>query len=165
MKDFTKVINPGKDIDGNIFCKIEYSNNRLRISGVVSPTSNSNYRGSCGQIMDNLLNCKPGKDWDYEKIEMLYDIWNQYHLNDMLAGSPNQRACLAMHKLGNPGERVDYDTALEILGNAGIQPDPDYLHNEKPYKYGTAWLSIDIPEPILKWLYNLPETTIIPVWV
>ena len=33
------------------------------------------------------------------------------------------------------------------------------------YKYGTAWLKEEIPEDIIKWLSDLPETKIKPAWV
>ena len=33
------------------------------------------------------------------------------------------------------------------------------------YKYGTAWLKEEVPENIIKWLEDLPETKIEPAWV
>lgn len=33
------------------------------------------------------------------------------------------------------------------------------------YKYGTSWLKEDVPEDVLQFLYNLPDTTREPAWV
>jgi hypothetical protein len=33
------------------------------------------------------------------------------------------------------------------------------------YKYGTKWLHEDVPENILEWLYNLPDTDKNPAWI
>ena len=33
------------------------------------------------------------------------------------------------------------------------------------YKYGTAWLKEDVPQDVIEWLKNLPETTEHPAWV
>lgn len=33
------------------------------------------------------------------------------------------------------------------------------------YKYGTAWKTEQVPEDVLQFLYNLPDTTRLPAWV
>ena len=33
------------------------------------------------------------------------------------------------------------------------------------YKYGTAWLKEEVPEDVIQWLKELPETTVEPAWV
>lgn len=33
------------------------------------------------------------------------------------------------------------------------------------YKYGTKWIKEDVPQEIIDWLFNLPETRIKPAWV
>jgi hypothetical protein len=33
------------------------------------------------------------------------------------------------------------------------------------YKYGTSWLKEDVPEDVIRWLGNLPDTKKTPAWV
>lgn len=33
------------------------------------------------------------------------------------------------------------------------------------YKYGTAWQKEDVPQEVIDWLFNLPDTEIRPAWV
>lgn len=33
------------------------------------------------------------------------------------------------------------------------------------YKYGTKWIKEDVPQEVIDWLFNLPETKIKPAWV
>lgn len=43
-----KVIHIGRGEYGNIFCKIEFNDGKLSITGVDGPTRDGNCRGSCG---------------------------------------------------------------------------------------------------------------------
>ena len=33
------------------------------------------------------------------------------------------------------------------------------------YKYGTSWKKEEVPEEIIKWLFDLPETEVKPAWI
>ena len=64
MKNFKRVINPctnevyiynDKERPVNSFCKIEYQDGQLSITGVIGPKSNGDPWGSCGQC--GLLIC------------------------------------------------------------------------------------------------------------
>lgn len=114
--DFRKVIRPGKANSPweknkhDIFCKIEYKEKKLSISGVVGPLANGNAFGGCGQIdiefehkdkkeNDNRYEelIKPenfifAKGWDKEKWYEFLHIWKVWHLNDMKAGCEHQEA-------------------------------------------------------------------------
>lgn len=57
------------------------------------------------------------------------------------------------------GYPVSYYTwAGEQLAAHGLNPDPNYLHNGAPYKYGSAWLEVPVPAEVLEELFGLPES-------
>ena len=60
-------------------------------------------------------------------------------------------------------------TEESTLGWLSPEEHPDGILS-KPcpvcgYKYGTSWLKEDVPEDVLQFLYNLPDTTREPAWV
>lgn len=169
MENFIKTIRPGK-IDHpngvnlmNVYCSIEYKDGRLSISGVEGPLSNGNCLGSCGQIEMSL---KPedfkefARGWDKTKVAKFLEIWREWHLNDMQAGSPRQTEFLKK----NPSLK-NYSDALAALEKNGLSPDIEYQHEGKPYKYGHAWLKKEVPKDVLEWLKNLQNTDQKPAWV
>ena len=80
-------------------------------------------------------------------------VWRDYHLNDMRAGSPAQEALLKskeperLKSLAHPVSH--YDWASNVLAEAGLNPDPNHLHNGVPYRYGSAWLKRELPMEII----------------
>lgn len=93
---FSKVVNIGTGRDGAIFCKIEFTEGRLSISGVEGPKRNGDCRGACGQIVmhlkDEVQNITPAEGWTREAIAHFFDVWDRWHLNDCRAGCEHQRA-------------------------------------------------------------------------
>lgn len=87
--------------------------------------------------------------------QQMLDIWEHWHLNDMQAGSPRQ-----MEFLGKNQEKIDkndyYQSALQMLKDANLSPDMEYLHNGKPYEYGTAWLTVELPESVIAMINSWP---------
>lgn len=89
MKAFEKVVNPclckvnGGAVLFHAYAKIEYDGKRLSISGVVGPTPNGNFRGSCGQCVDEIRGGKPEGLWTAEMLAKFCDVWDRWHLNDM----------------------------------------------------------------------------------
>lgn len=103
MKNFKKIINPctnevyiynGKERRVNSFCKIEYQDGQLSITGVIGPKSNGDCWGSCGQCVDEIRKGEPTKEWTPEMLQKFCDIWDEWHLNDM------RPYCSHMKKLG-----------------------------------------------------------------
>lgn len=103
MKNFKKIINPctnevyiynDKKRSVNSFCKIEYQDGKLSITGVIGPKSNGNCWGSCGQCVDEIRKGEPTKEWTPEMLQKFCDIWDEWHLNDM------RPYCSHMKKLG-----------------------------------------------------------------
>lgn len=164
-----KVINPGivnigRAKGANLYCKIEIENGKLSISGVEGPLPSGNALGSCGQIdMHQWEFKKYSKGWDSVKVKQFRKVWSDYHLNDMQAGSPKQTLAIEAWKLG--GAVYSYESACAMLKELGILIDESYIHNGKPYQYGTAWLSKELPSEIISFLSSLPSTTNQPAWV
>lgn len=154
MKDFKKIINPF----GSTFCKIKFVDGKLSISGVEGPLSNGNCRGSCGQI--NPLEPKAlHEGWTFQMLHRLNEIWDEYHLNDMKAGTPEQEAFIKCWKKFHKYEYTDVCRALKDVGLYEVDLDGE------PYKYGHKWLSIEVPQDVLEFLFGLPETKKTPAWV
>lgn len=160
-----KTIHIGTTRDGGLFCSIKLENGNLSISGVVGPMRNGNARGSCGQIiMDDwkFLNYAPG--WSAKLVEQFRAVWEEWHLNDMVAGSPDQMAWISANPLDYKYPKSWYSVYSDALRNAGLNPDPNYLHKGKPYKFGSAWLRKEIPADVIAFLESLPETDVMPAW-
>lgn len=94
---------------------------------------------SCGQMLDEVLSLFP----DHELVQRIHKVWKKWHLNDMTAGSPRQEAHLENLNINN------YDQAISALTEAGLEPDTEYMHNEQPYHYGTAWLQTELPQSVV----------------
>lgn len=86
-KIMSKIINPCmcNTYEGKAkgFCKIEFENGNLSISGVIGPKRNGNAKGSCGQCVDDIRNGDPLPGWDREMLNCFCDIWEKWHLNGM----------------------------------------------------------------------------------
>lgn len=154
-----RLLNPGRTAAGDLFIELNVADGRLSITGVEGPKANGDARGSSGQCMDTLreiITFAPG--WNRTMVNRLYDIWDEWHLNDMQAGSPAQTAYLkTAYDPGSPGDY--YTWAVTVLEQAGLHPDPNYLHNGKPYHYGHAWLTVEVPQAVIDELSALPEST------
>jgi hypothetical protein len=153
-----KVIRVGRCPDGDVYCKIELTNGKLSISGVIGPMANGNCRGSAGQIIMSdwgITEYAPG--WSPEAEKWFRDAWDRWHLNDMKAGTPAQEAELRKHEF--PGYPVShYDWSREVLTKAGLQPD-------NGYSYGSKWLREEVPKFVVDFLESLPVADRKPVWV
>ena len=166
ISQINKVVAIGTTDAGTTFCKIVYKYSKLSITGVEGPRPNGDCRGSCGQIvMSEWEFSRFYEGWNAGKVAKFRAIWNKWHLNDMRAGSPDQEAYLEANPVTAVYPESHYDKACKALEAVGLNPDPGYLRDEKPYKYGSAWLKESVPEDVLEWLDALPETTITPAWV
>ena len=143
-----------------IFAKVKFEDGKFTISAVEGPMKSGNCKGSAGQCRESLLTCLPEGDLSKEQLEKLYAIWNEWHLNDLQAGSPDQEKFLEQQS-----NDYDYNTACTVLEAAGLNPDPNYMHNDEPYRYGSAWLRKEVPEDVIEWVFNLPSTSRSPNWV
>lgn len=151
---------------GFTFCKIKFESGNLSISGVEGPKSNGDCRGSCGQIIMHEWNFDSLSDgWSPELVEKFREIWEEWNLNDLTAVSPAQAAWIKANKLDYAYPKSHYQVYADALTEAGINPDPDFLHEGKPYKYGHAWLRREVPNDVIAFIESLPESKTIPAWV
>lgn len=51
----------------------------------------------------------------------------------------------------------DFSVKKEFLKDQKLEPDTNYLYNNKPYSYGSAWLHVELPEDIEDQLTELSE--------
>lgn len=158
MKTINKTVRIGKGPEGNVFCKIKFDGKKLSISGIEGPMRNGDCRGSCGQILDHITISEFADGWSKELANQFVSYWSDWHLNDMQAGTPKQTAFIENYKASHPDWRYDYTEVCNILKEANIYDDDGY-------KYGTAWLSVEVPSEVIDFLDNLPETDIAPAWV
>ncbi len=97
MKDFKKTVRLGMDATcANIFCKVEFADGRLSISGVEGPLKSGECRGGCGQIGGDYLTGKskithPAPGWDEAKLKKFFEVWEEWHLNDMTPNCEHQK--------------------------------------------------------------------------
>ena len=182
MENFRKVVNPcmcdtGRSRLSRGFAEIKYQDGRLSICGVVGPMSNGNCMGSAGQCVDSfrdaLAHGKTCEGWSVGMLVKFCNIWDRWHLNDM------RPYCAHMKKLGWDKEASE---TIEVAGRFSwekpkmerrgwVRFDKDergILCKPCPvcgYEYGTKWLFEEVPEEILEWLKNLPDTKVRPAWV
>lgn len=117
-----------------------------------------------GQCFDDLINEYP----ELKKNDLfmeVYDLWKNYHLNDMHAGTPEQEA--AIEKWKADGNKYDYKEACKYLETVGLYEVPiETAHfnnpgakkpDEKTYRYGHGWLKEEIPEADIARIESLIE--------
>ena len=99
----------------------------------------------CGQCINTINQYLK----DNKLFNCIYEIWKEYHLNDLTAGSPKQEEYLKNTKTEG------YDDNCKKLDQADLLTDNSYLHNGKPYRYGSAWLKTKIPSEVQKQIRTL----------
>ena len=150
MENFEKTVFIGRtDRAEAVTVKIKFTDSKLSITGTIG-------RDHGGQIIGSAWDLESyGHGIDAETVQELRRIWGKWHLNDLQAGSPAQTAFLEANPVT---DRANYYTAATAaLAAAGLNPAPDYIHDGKPYFYGSAWLRIEVPAEVLHWLHQLPE--------
>jgi hypothetical protein len=110
-----------------------------------------------GQCFDTILN-------DFPKVKKnpifmeVYDLWENYHLNNFHAGTKAQedllKEAVKNRELNTYGAN-NYKETCAYLESKDMLYDKDYLVSKKqkdgntikvPYQYGTGWLKEEIPE-------------------
>ncbi len=134
-----------RDADGcAVYVDISMKNGVLSITGTIVDDSGSRSSGQC----QGSIKCAS----KYQKA--LVDLWNRWHLNDLRACCPHQRA-LGWHI--KAGEIVEY---LDLYGRRKTSP-VGFLREDvhscgllcKPcpvcgYEYGSAWKREELPPKI-----------------
>lgn len=167
-----KIINPVKcEINGRFergFCKIEFSEGKLSISGVIGPRRNGDCRGSCGQCVDEIREGTPAEGWTKEMVDQFCDIWEKWHLNDMRPYCPHQKE-LGWDKLaGKPVTLYNYrlnrmafnkKKAAENAALNALRRGETFSPTEEQVLFATIPYSVKLPEEISgeNALYYEPE--------
>lgn len=78
----------------SVYCKIEFDNMRLSITGVIGPDRRGNAAGGAGQIHGELIpsNFHFAEGWNAARLIKFKETWERWHLNDMRAGCEHQEA-------------------------------------------------------------------------
>jgi hypothetical protein len=117
----------------------------LSISGYgqYRPHQDHSYGGQIqSDVKSNIhsFNRKSTKD-----IRRILNIWNEYHLNDLQAGTKKQMECLKDNKEiieRKGGLNHHYEVCCEVLKTAG-------LFEDNGIKYGHVWLAKPIPPEVI----------------
>lgn len=145
----------------SVYCRIQYSHDGvLSITGVEGPLPSGNSLGGCGQINNHLeeriFNFAPG--WDKHVLAEFLAVWNAWHLNHMRPGTPKQLAMLQEAASHDLSATKDYDWSCDVLERNGLLVD-------NGYRYGTAWLKVEVPASVVFFLRSLPDADKTPAWV
>lgn len=135
---FRRVIHPTTSMEVTITYRAD---GRLSLVG-------SGRHGS-GQVYEHLTKDNPDTGFTKEDCVHLMQVWQRWHLNDMRAGTPKQED--AVRKWRQTADDTGYSAACKMLDSIGLLTD-------NGYRYGSRWLKEDVPEEILKWLFDLPGT-------
>lgn len=73
----------GNEATARAFCKIQFENGRLSITGVIGPMPSGNCSGGAGQCVDAIREGHPCDKWTREMLDKFCSIWDEWHLNDM----------------------------------------------------------------------------------
>ena len=123
---------------------IAFDGRRLSIQG--------SGRGCIGQISGELRKLIDDKPcilrFSVADVVKLCDIWDRWHLNDLRAGTQRQEDALRKYYETNP-QKHSYDEACEYLSGVGLLVD-------NGYKYGSSWLTEEVPQDVIRWLFSLP---------
>lgn len=102
-----------------------------------------------GQCIDSIWKYFSDQLQNPALYKEIMELWEKYHLNDMVPGTPEQEAAVASWIA--EGNKHDYDKICEHLKSVGLYEVPiekdGYI---LPYKYGSAWLYNPIPEQDLQ---------------
>lgn len=104
-------------------------------------TASASGKGHYGQCLDFIQENAEKYMMPKERQALynrIYNIWREYHLNDLQSGTKKQTALLTeeLHRADHYGEACKY---LESVG----------LLEDRGYKYGHGWLCKEIPAEIV----------------
>jgi hypothetical protein len=110
--------------------------------------------GSCGQIERPVFNSFRA-DWNTEKANKLWEVWEKWHLNHPRAGCEHQRAMGWGKKVLDMPERIPLPISGWVYESEHPEGELMKPCPECGYKYGSAWLEESVPEDVLEWLNTL----------
>lgn len=102
----------------------------------------------------------------YTNLETFYDTYDKIEEGSELAKYYiPYKSCI-----GTPAEEIKIRNWVYYTGESKTSPCSDKGLLCKPcpvcgYRYGSSWIKEEVPENILEFLYNLPDSEIQPAWV
>lgn len=105
-----------------------------------------------GQCLDIIAEYREQLD-DIDTFDLLYSLWEEWHLNSLKAGTPEQEAAVKAWEA--EGNVYDYSAACDMLKEKGLYEvnftgiSVGRRYNNEPYKYGTGWIVREIPGNVL----------------
>ena len=118
----------------------ELKNGKFSMSAQIwNPKKTDIYAG--GQCVDEVAAYFP----ENKIAQRMVEVWQEWHLNDLTAGSPKQEAAVKQWRINNNNHQWAYNEICEYLKSIDLLVDKSFLHNSKPYSYGSAWLKTEIP--------------------
>lgn len=123
----------------------------------------------CGQYFDTILNDFPEVKKNPIFMEV-YDLWKNYHLNGLHAGTKAQEDLLKeavkngelnTYGANNYKETCAYLESKNMLYDKVSKKQKDGSIKKVPYRYGTDWLKEEIPEQDLLRIKSLITNGII----
>jgi len=123
--------------------KYEIKDGRFSMSG--------NTQGCYGQCKDSI---KPKTKVQKELLK----FWDEYHLNDMHAGTQKQEKAIKEY-FKKKNKPYNYDEACEYLKSIKLysvtEKNGSIIH--EPYKYGHSWITEKLPESFTEDLIKVIE--------
>jgi hypothetical protein len=138
------------------FGKIDYNhsgrrNCKVTIEVELRPTEHGTELSICGNIWNpretDIYSCGQNIDTIAEyihspKMRRIKEIWEQWHLNGMRAGTPIQEKAVKEWRNKTNNHSFAYTEICEYLKSIN-------LYEVDGYKYGSAWLMEPLPQDII----------------
>lgn len=105
-----------------------------------------------GQCLDTIAEYRDQLS-EPELFDTIYNLWKNYHLNGMHAGTPEQEKAVKEWKA--QGNKYDYTAAREMLKERGLYEvnftgiTVGRRYENEPYKYGRGWVVNELPDEVL----------------
>ena len=115
---------------------------------------------SCGQNLEEIARMFP----NHTKLQEFVQIWRDWHLNDMNAGTPEQMAFLKTYLIADKGRW--YESACQGLKDNNLYEVPvtDEMRKQgikgETYRFGYAWLYHPLPQEIVEKIKSFTETAL-----
>lgn len=112
----------------------------------------------CGQCLDEIAQYRSQLN-NPSLFDVLYNLWENYHLNGIHAGTPEQEK--AVEEWEAAGNHYDYAAVCEMLKNRGIYTvnytglSVGRRYENEPYTYGSGWIVQELPASVLETIQNL----------
>lgn len=114
-----------------VFVEAEWDGTRLSLTGTVIDHGERE-PVSVGQVTDEVRSVHP----------RLADLWERWHLNDMIAGCKHQEQGYRDGIAGRPTYANNYAGMSEPCPECG-------------YRYGSAWNTEDVPDAVLAEIHSI----------